>query len=573
MKRSRSVLAMAACVALAASQAVDGKAKPLIGVYYFPGWHIKPPIKPLCPGGPPENVGEWRYAIMRAAKPRPLCGFYDDSDPRLWTYYIDWMTSHGIDFIAFDWYYNDKQQFLYEALDRGLLESAERDRIKFCLHWCNHGGNWWHKPLNQSKAALVEMMDEVCHRYFHHSNYLKIYDRPVFIIYDIETLLGFGGPNGVRESLKAMRAVAKKHGFGGLYLVACYSSNSSAYVRMLKDLGFDAFCAYTYSWMRPPNIAWNSKSCPYRDVVDLACNDLYPFLQRIGGRCGIPYWPTTFPSWDDRPRAGLERAFVLTDNAPEEFGRMFRSALAHVNPSSPVVMVEAWNEWGEGAHIEPSKEHAFGYLKEIASALGLSPAKPSTPSADEILSWSILSQDEIKTAQDNESKPWPFKPPVRVKIAASYDAPDAQMPVVLDLTESGLSAEKLILSGVDVKNRTREGSIFLTTDHDPQIIFPPIRVPARQVGRITIEAKILEKSSANAPEPVLDLYWQTGLIPEFTPYCSVKLPPSPEGKITMPTDEIMAWLSGGTPITRLRLDLGEAPGYTFVVKMVILSPN
>ena len=565
--------ALAACVLFAGESTSGAQAGPLVGVYYFPGWHVKPPIKPLCPGGPPEKVGEWRYAIMNAPKPRPLCGFYDDSDPRLWDYYIDWMASHGIDFLAFDWYYNDRQQFLYEALDRGLLQSAKCDRIKFCLHWCNHGGNWWQKPMNQSKAALVEMIDEVCHRYFHRPNYLRIGGRPVFIIYDIDILLGFGGRDGVRESLRAMRAVAKEHGFGGLYLVACYSSNSSAYVRMLKELGFDAFCAYTYSWMRPPRIAWNSKTCPYNEVVDLAVRDLYPFLERMGSRYGIPYWPTTFSGWDDRPRAGLEGAFVLTDNTPAEFGRMFRSALAHVNQASPVVMVEAWNEWGEGAHIEPSEEHGFGYLREIARALGRKPGNERLPSPEEIRSWSILDEDEIKTARENESKPWPVKPVMRVNLAASYDAPEAEMPVVFDLTQTGLPADKLVLNGVEISGRSEEGAVFITTDRDPGIILPAVSVPARQVKRVIVEASLLEKPSADAPEPVLELYWQTRLIPEFTPYCSVKLPLSPDGRITMSTDEIMTWLSGGTPVTRLRLDLGEVAGNRFLVRRVMLSAD
>ena len=550
---------------------LPGQIKPMVGVYYFPGWHIKPPIKPLCPGGPPAEVGEWRYAVMKAAKPRPLCGFYDESDPRLWDYYIDWMTGHGIDFVAFDWYYNAGQQFLYEALDRGLLQAAKCDQVKFCLHWCNHGGLWWQKPMDQSKPALVEMIDEVCHRYFHRPNYLRIDRKPVFMIYDIDALLGFGGRDGVKESLKAMRAVAKEHGFGDLYVVAVYSAASSAYIKMLKDLGFDAFCAYTYSWMRAPRVAWHSKSYPYGEIVDMAAADLYPFLERMGKLHGIPYWPTTFSGWDDRPRAGLENAIVLTDNTPAQFGRLFKGALGHVNAASPVVMVEAWNEWGEGANIEPSKEHGFGYLKEIASAVGIKPGIERTPSPAEIKSWSILTDEELRIARANESKPWPVKETSWIKLGESRAAPDVKMPVVFDLSAGGVPTEELTLNGVEIVERGKEGAVCSTTSGDPSVILPKMEVPARQVKRIVIGCRLLDKPSANQPAPVLELYWSTGRIPEFTPYCSVKLPLSPDGEVTIHTDEIMTWTSGGTPVTRIRIDLGDAPGNRFLVRRVVAA--
>lgn len=564
------VILPAMCAMTLAGCVVAAATKPLVGAYYFPGWHVKPPIKPLCPGGSPERVGEWRYAIMNAAKPRPLCGFYDDSDVRLWDYYVDWMAGCGIDFIAFDWYYNARQQFLYEALDRGFLHSPKRNMLKFCLHWCNHGGNWWHKPLDQSRSALCEMIDEVCHRYFHLPNYLKIDGKPVFMIYEIDTLLGFGGCDGVRESLRAMRDIAKKHGHRGLYLVAVYSSFSAAYIRMLKDLGFDAFCAYTYAGVRPPDVAWYSKAWPYRETVDMICSDVYPFLKRIGVKYGIPYWPTVFSGWDDRPRAGLENAFVLTENDPKEFARMFRSALENVNTKSGVVIIEAWNEWGEGAHIEPSREHGFAYLEQIACTLGKDFKNPRVPSVEEIRSWSILSEDELRTAHENESKPWPVKKVERVHLSSSYSVPDVSMPVVFDFAAGGIPLESVVFSGLQVLERTERGLVLVSTNVDPQVILPRISIPAKQVRLVSVEARVIEKQPGN-PEPAIELYWQTGRIREFTPYCSVKLPFVVDGRCMLSTDDIMTWSAGGDPILRIRLDLGDHPGNKYLLTKLTLS--
>ncbi|MDI6828946.1 MAG: glycoside hydrolase family 99-like domain-containing protein, partial [Armatimonadota bacterium] len=242
---SRFLIILTVFISLLASYASHAtEVKPMVGVYYFPGWY-------RAAKKPQGEASEWRSAIMQAAVPRPLCGFYNDADPRLWKYYITWMSTHGIDFIAFDWYYNAGQEFLYESLDRGFLQAKNANNIKFCIHWCNHGGGWWLKPLDQTKPAVIEMMDLLCERYFHRPNYLRINGRPVFMIYDIQQFLSFGGRDAAKDTLAAVRKRVKEKGFKDLYIVAIYHGTSSEYMSMLKEIGFDAFTAYTYAWMRP----------------------------------------------------------------------------------------------------------------------------------------------------------------------------------------------------------------------------------------------------------------------------------------------------------------------------------
>ncbi len=221
-------LLVAACCAQAAE-----KVKPMVGVYYFPGWYRTGGEKGVAPYDRATDWSEWRGAIAKAAVPRPVCGFYDDSNPAVWSYFDRWISSHGIDFIAFDWYYNDGEEYLSESLDKGFLGCKASGGIKFCLNWCNHGGYWWHSKLDQTIPKLEKMIDLACDEYFNRPNYLRIDGKPVFMIYETDILSSFCD---VKTALAAIRNRAKQRGCPELYLVGVYSGADRSRNRSAQDL-------------------------------------------------------------------------------------------------------------------------------------------------------------------------------------------------------------------------------------------------------------------------------------------------------------------------------------------------
>ena len=554
----------AACLLLMFASAGIAAAKPhaLVGIYYFPGWYRGKPGS-----DEPHVWSEWRACIMRSPKPRPLCGFYDDSDPRLWEYYADWMTGRGIDFIAFDWYYNADQLFLNDSLDKGFLGCEGGKNVRFALHWCNHPLGTWQKPLDQTRPELMKMLDLACERYFARPNYLRIDSRPVFMVYDTDILLGFGGVNQVKANLRAIRGRAVRHGLPGLYLVAVYGGVSAARVQLYKDLGYDAFVAYTYVGARSPAIRWDSHTIPYDTGVDNCIRNIYPFMSRIAKEKGIAYWPATWPGWDDRPRAGPERAYVASGNTPKLFGNMFRGALQYVDPASPVVMIEAWNEWGEGACIEPDKEHGFGFLDEIARGAGKKVTKPRVPSDAEIASWSILSTEELAAAKEAEKAVvWKLQPTIFTELGKNRKAPPAKLPMSFEFAEGGT---EFTTAGCTVERRGADGLVVLSNTNDPNVRFKLPDIPIAQVKRITVEGEILEEPAGKMS--LGELFLITALVPDGSAFCMVQLPPFRSGKSSTPTSEIMGWEKFGTPLTALRVDFTERPGVKFLLKRVTLE--
>jgi len=344
----------------------------LLGCYYFPGWYRKggvdytPP--PVSAKSDEWNCwdefgdhSEWRWAIAGHPYPRPLLGFYDDSLPEVWNTELGWAADHGVDFMIFDWYYNDGVEYLSRSLDRGYLGSKLKSRVKFCLNWCNHSGYWWTTPIDQSGNAMVEMIEYVAKKYFSQPEYLKIDDKPVFMIYEQSVLLQYQFPNELKNTFGRMRNAARKAGFPGLYLIGCYSEDSPAYLQHMKNIGYNAFAAYTYCFQRGPYSP--GPSAYYSDVVKETAS-IYPYLKAKASATGLDFIPTVAPGWDNSPRLKKD-AYVVVGSGPALFERQCRQALNCVDKKQQMVLVEAWNEWGEGAVIAPDKQHGFKYLDAL----------------------------------------------------------------------------------------------------------------------------------------------------------------------------------------------------------------
>lgn len=78
------------------------------------------------------------------------------------------------------------------------------------------------------------------------------------------------------------------------------------------------------------------------------------------------------PGWDNEPRRpGRGRTFV--GSTPGKYGRWLenacRKALRTPNPDERIVFINAWNEWAEGAYLEPDRHNGYAYLRETARVL------------------------------------------------------------------------------------------------------------------------------------------------------------------------------------------------------------
>ena len=81
---------------------------------------------------------------------------------------------------------------------------------------------------------------------------------------------------------------------------------------------------------------------------------------------GLPIYPGLFVSWDNTPRKG-KKGLVITESSPQKFEKFFELLKNNnrTDESKNIYFINAWNEWGEGAVLEPTDKYRFEFLDAI----------------------------------------------------------------------------------------------------------------------------------------------------------------------------------------------------------------
>lgn len=76
-----------------------------------------------------------------------------------------------------------------------------------------------------------------------------------------------------------------------------------------------------------------------------------------------------FVSYDDTPRRGMNGR-VVTGGTPQKFECYLSNLLKISNDNNmKYLFLTAWNEWGEGAYLEPDEENGYAYLEALKRAI------------------------------------------------------------------------------------------------------------------------------------------------------------------------------------------------------------
>jgi hypothetical protein len=101
----------------------------------------------------------------------------------------------------------------------------------------------------------------------------------------------------------------------------------------------------------------------------------YPEVTKFFAARESPPWirfPCVFPGWDNSPRRPPDHALIVTDSDPEAYEWWLTQALeraAREADGRRFVVINAWNEWAEGAHLEPDERFGRAFLEATGRAI------------------------------------------------------------------------------------------------------------------------------------------------------------------------------------------------------------
>lgn len=349
---------LSACILLVLAEAGKGQttqAKPgvTVGAYYFDGWSGRnkklaedPQFAKL---NPPTHLT--KRLLGEFAGREPIWGWRDD-ELEIVEDQIDLAADHGITFFAFCWYFHkDPNEIAKDPLNTGLklyLKANNNHRLKFCLLVANHAGFEIKDTSDWKQVANLWMP------YLTHKQHIRVDGKPLLII--------FSPQGGDKAGFEYLQASAQKAGLPGVAIAACYAGK--------PNIGYTHRTHYNII----PGYASGSEKHAYAELVTA-------HRQQWQGSRQQPYIPAVTAGWDKRPWEGLDglgqaHGWYYPDRTPSKFAAFLESAIQWMDQhpdqttTERIVLIYAWNEFGEGGYIAPTKADPDGaYLKALKSVV------------------------------------------------------------------------------------------------------------------------------------------------------------------------------------------------------------
>jgi lipopolysaccharide biosynthesis protein len=364
----------------AAAGSVAGR-RPLILAFYLPQFHPTPENDRWW--GP--GFTEWRNVVRATPRyagheqphiPADL-GFYDLRLDEAREAQAELAGEYGVDgFCMYDYWF-DGRRLLNEPLDRTL--ATGRSRMPFCLCWANES---WTRAWNGAQGEFLvrqRYSPEDDRRHIRSllpaigdDRYIRVDGRPLLLVYRV------GDLPDPRQTAEIWREELTRAHLGNPLLARVESVIEER--GDPRELGFDVAVEFQPDWANLPKSSTRRGARAVarrlgvrRLVPDATAPDLrvdYETMvaaMRARPRPQYPRLPCVTPRWDNSARR-RRGAVILTGSTPEKYGAWLESVLEE-SRDQPCVFVNAWNEWAEGAHLEPDLRWGRGYLEAHRAAV------------------------------------------------------------------------------------------------------------------------------------------------------------------------------------------------------------
>lgn len=345
----------------------------------------------------PENDEFWGkgftdWVTVRNAKPLykghqqpriPLnSNYYDLSVKENVAWQAKLAKEYGIyGFGIYHYWFNNEKNLLTKPLE--IIYNNKEIDINYFLAWDN--ANWkrsWSAVEGNAWAPIADKDGNICGnngilipyilgneldwqnhykhvvQYFKDKRYIKIDNRPVFVILQYD--------ENIKKMCQYWNYLAQRDIFDGMYFIY---KNKRWFDWDIDDIRFNYEPHYN-GWLNPST--WERKVEKVEKLFHLHKNANYYNYDTIWKRIitNAEYATSNeyfgaFVDYDDSPRRS-NSGKIVKGASPQKF-KEYLSQLIKISEKKEkeFIFITAWNEWGEGAYMEPDTTNMYAYLNII----------------------------------------------------------------------------------------------------------------------------------------------------------------------------------------------------------------
>lgn len=291
---------------------------------------------------------------------------------------------YGVDAFCYYHYWFSGGKLLMQKPVERMLQDKKVD-IPFCLCWANEN---WSRRWDGSENSILMAQDygdksdwerhfEYLLPFFKDERYLKDNQgKPIFLIYKPQLI------DTLPELLTCWRKLAIDAGLPGICLVSQYPQNNSKVLNQFDNwIDFEPSATtsipgdnFKKAWKISAKYAIEVGFTKLLQLTKIRSYKLYNYGDAIEASVKRPMtdrreWLGAFTGWDNTPRRGSS-SIVYKGSTPKLFQKYVELQLKKSIDSGQegILFINAWNEWAEGAHLEPDEKFGYGYLNALKNA-------------------------------------------------------------------------------------------------------------------------------------------------------------------------------------------------------------
>jgi glycosyltransferase involved in cell wall biosynthesis len=300
-------------------------------------------------------------------------GFYDLRIVDVMRRQVELAKHYGLQGFCFHYYWFAGSRLLERPIQQ-FLDNKDID-FPFCVCWANE--NWSRRWDGQDEDILMAQQhspeDDIAfiialEPLLRDPRYIRVDGRPLVVLYRPSIL-----PDAA-ATLERWRHHCREMGIGEIFLGMVQFD-----VEDPRTYGFDVAIEFPphklarglepiNDQLQIVNPEYSGYVIDYGTIIERAREHKAQDFDMIRG---------VFPSWDNEARKP-GRGYTFANATPKRYrewlGLAVDYARSHPVAGEHFVFINAWNEWGEGAYLEPDRRYGYSYLQQTREALLTSPA-------------------------------------------------------------------------------------------------------------------------------------------------------------------------------------------------------